>query len=279
MSGDDGYSFLDCGGGRRLERFGEVTVSRPAPGAVLPAALPEERWRGAALAFERGAGWRGEAPAGWRVALKGAVMELRPAAAGQVGVFPEHDRVAARLESLIARIPAPRVLNLFAHTGLVTLRLARAGAAVAHVDAAPAAVRQARRNAELSGLGDAPVRWLVDDVLTFLRREARRKSRYHAVVADPPAHGRSGRREWRLRRDLPELLALAGELLEPAASAVCVSCHSEGVREEEVLGWMGKALPGRGSMRAEGLSLHSECGGRSLAAGFAAYAANGRDGA
>jgi 23S rRNA (cytosine1962-C5)-methyltransferase len=90
------------------------------------------------------------------------------------------------------------VLNLFGYTGLATLAALAAGAEVTHVDASRPSVTWARENLELSGLEDRPVRWMLDDALKFVRREARRGSRYDAVIMDPPVFGRGPRGElWR----------------------------------------------------------------------------------
>lgn len=227
-NGMNDYALLDSGNGRRLERFAGCTVSRPAPGALWRQGLPKNIWTAADLSFSRETGWQGEAPANWHVHIGGVTMTLRPAGGGQVGLFPEH---AAAAKKILARAEAPgRVLNLFAHTGLATLMLAAAGnSEITHVDGAAVSVKQARENAALSGLSEKSIRWLVDDTLTFLRREARREKRYDIILADPPSFGRGGKKagEWRLERDLPELLALSRELLNESALLV-LTCHTEG---------------------------------------------------
>ncbi len=269
------YSLVDCGGGRRLERFAGVLAARPAPGAAAPAALPPEAWREAELEFTRRDGWRGVAPPDWRVRFGAAVLNLRPGAGGQLGVFPEHAAVADRLDKLLDESPPPaggwRILNLFAHTGLATLRLAaRPGvAALAHVDAAPASMRLARENAAASGLGRAPIRWLVDDVPAFVRREIRRGRTYHLVVADPPAYGRAGKGgEWRLERDLPILLENAAALLAPETGALCLTCHSGGWDGGRLAGAVKAVMPAAARLEGMELELKPESGGRGLAAGF-----------
>ena len=126
------------------------------------------------------------------------------------------------------------MLHLFAHTGLLTLVAARAGAAVTHVDAARPAVGWARRNAERSGLDDAPIRWIADDALVFARREARRGRRYAGVVLDPPTYGH-GRGAWSLERDLPALLEAVAELTDDGAGFGLVTAHATGLGPEELL--------------------------------------------
>ncbi len=229
-----GYELLDAGVRRRLERFGGLTIDRPAPGADGFRLAPEA-WADSDLRFDVGPGWSGRWwPADpWPIEVAGLTMELRPTSSGGLGLYPEHvanlawleQQVAARVAEAATAAP-PQVLNLFAHTGLATLVLARAGAAVAHVDGAKAAVAWARHNAELSSLADRPIRWLVDDATSFAAREARRDRRYDGIVLDPPAFGRVGGHEWRLETDLPDLLAACREIAAPGAF-VLLTAHSE----------------------------------------------------
>ncbi len=214
------YELLDAGHGARLERFGPHVLDRPQPGAEDARRTPE-RWREADLRFDRARGWSGPAlgvaRSGWHVSLAGLAFEARTTDAGHIGLFPEH---TAMLPWLLGRVtatsPPPTVLNLFAYTGLATLVLARAGAAVVHVDAARPTVAWARRNAALNDLEDRPVRWIVDDARAFVARENRRGRRYDGVVLDPPTygHGASGK-GWRLEHDLDTLLADVRRLLTP----------------------------------------------------------------
>ena len=124
--------------------------------------------------------------------------------------------------------PTPSVLHLFAHTGMLSLGLARAGAAVVHVDSARTVVAWARRNAERSGLADRPIRWLVDDALAFVGREVRRGHRYDGIVLDPPSFGHAGRRRWRLADELPDLLAGCAALLDPNGFLL-MTAHTTGL--------------------------------------------------
>ena len=121
------------------------------------------------------------------------------------------------------------MLNLFGYSGGSTLACAAGGASVVHVDGARAAVAQARRNALLSGLAEAEVRWLCDDTMSYLRRAVRRGEVFDGVVADPPAFGRGGqgkkRSEWRIERDLPEMCTLLSQLLSPSPALLLLSCH------------------------------------------------------
>ena len=229
------YELVDAGEGRRLERFGPRLVDRPAATALDARRAPGE-WQAADLRFEPGDGWQGAKAAlePWRVTLDGLTLELRPTASGGVGLYPEHAANLAWLSEQV-RVRAatesggqPAVLILFAHTGLATLAAARAGAEVAHVDAARSAVAWARRNAELSSLADRPIRWLVDDAASFIAREARRGRRCDGFVLDPPSFGRAGARQWRLADQLPALLAACRALATDDAF-VLLTAHTTGL--------------------------------------------------
>lgn len=206
-NGQPAHELLDAGDGRRLDRFGDRVVDRPAPAAIWPPRFAPADWAAADLLFDRGAGWSGTVLTPWTVAVDGLTLELRPTDAGQVGLFPEQLGFWDWLRTALAGRADPQVLNLFAATGATTLAMAGAGARVTHVDASRPAVAWARRNAELSGLADRPIRWIVDDALAFVERERRRARRYDGIVLDPPTfgHGPRGSR-WELAEALPGLL-------------------------------------------------------------------------
>jgi 23S rRNA (cytosine1962-C5)-methyltransferase len=258
----DSYELVDVGGGARLERFGDRLVDRPHP-AALGARSHADRWRAADLRFDRDRGWTGRAAdAGpWGVAIQGLTLELRPTDAGQVGLFPEHlamvpwlrDRVASRLTatgtSATEASGPPAVLNLFAYTGLLTLVMAGAGAAVTHVDSARPTVAWARQNADRSDLAERPVRWIVDDALGFTVREARRARRYAGVVMDPPSYGHGpGGRSWRLEDDLPALLDAVRAVLEPDGF-VLLTAHTPGFDGDRLAAAVDQALGGGPDIR------------------------------
>lgn len=152
------------------------------------------------------------------------------------------------------------VLNLFAHTGLATLAAARAGAAVAHVDAARSAVAWARRNAELSGLADRPVRWLVDDAAAFVAREARRGRRYDGIVLDPPSFGHAGGRRWSLEDDLPRLLEACWAVVT-ADAFVLLTAHTTGLDGHDLREALRQAFGGA-SIEVAPLALEATSGSR-----------------
>jgi 23S rRNA (cytosine1962-C5)-methyltransferase len=271
---------LDAGEGRRLERFGSKIVDRPAPTAT---AWLRDRaaWRSADLRFDPDAGWSTggpdgnaiAAPAPWPVEIAGLAMELRPTASGGLGIYPEHVANLAWLEARIEdRLAAatgslrPAILNLFAHTGLVTLAAARAGAEVAHVDGARTAIAWARRNAELSGLADRPVRWLVDDAAAFVDREARRQRRYDGIVLDPPSFGHAKGRRWRLEDELPGLLMACARILGNDGF-VLLTAHTTGLDGAALADLARAAFSSSAKVSEDALELTATSGAR-LALGW-----------
>jgi 23S rRNA (cytosine1962-C5)-methyltransferase len=171
---------------------------------------------------------RRELPERWTIAHDSIRLELKRNEFGHVGVFPEQaevwDWILARLRAVRGPV---RMLNLFAHTGGSTLVAAAAGAEVVHVDAARNVVAWARRNAEISGLAGAPIRWIVEDAGKFVRRELKRDSGYDAVVLDPPSYGHGPRGEvWRLSKHLPKLLQGCAALTAARRRFILLTCHT-----------------------------------------------------
>ena len=264
----DDYELIDAGDGARLERLGDHIVDRPHPAATGERRSPR-RWADADLRFDRDGGWSGTGPErarnGWTTRIADLAFELRPTTSGQVGVFPEHAALLPWLtEHVDAATERPSVLNLFAYTGMGTLALARAGAAVTHVDAARPAVAWARTNAALNELADRPIRWLVDDAADFVAREIRRERRYDGVVLDPPTygHGASGK-AWRLEDDLEPLLDDIGRLLTPAGW-VLLTAHAEGLDAGHLGAWLSTVVD---DIEVGKLGLQATSGA-SLALGF-----------
>jgi 23S rRNA (cytosine1962-C5)-methyltransferase len=209
------YELLDSGDGQKLERYGPYTFVRPEAQAVWKRALPQKRWQAAHAVFqptqeESGGHWSFNKPVepGWEMNYKGLKFLAQTTAGRHLGVFPEG---AAQWDWMAQSIKvagrAVHVLNLFGYTGLATLAAAQAGARVTHVDASKKSVAWARRNQSLSGLDEKPIRWIVDDALKFVQREARRGAKYEGLLLDPPKFGRGPKGEvWEFFKLLPELL-------------------------------------------------------------------------
>jgi 23S rRNA (cytosine1962-C5)-methyltransferase len=286
MFAPDQYELLDFGDGRRLERFGPWLLDRPCPAADGVARAQPDAWPQADARFDRTEGEEGrwslarESPAQWMIAHGPVCFELKRAPAGQLGVFPEQaanwDWIAQQLEQPRAEARGPasplRVLNLFAYTGGSTLVAAAVGAEVVHVDAARNTVVWARRNAELSGLAERPIRWIAEDATKFVKRELRRGNQYDAVILDPPSYGHGPRGEvWRLSKHLPRLMQLCGQLTGGRRRFMLLTCHTPGFDPARLEAIMTEALgeTDQGTVTARQLTIRSAAG-RELPSGVVA---------
>jgi len=216
------YELLDSGAGARLERFGPYIFERPEHQAVWQRSFSEARWQSAHATFqptgeESGGRWQFRQPINptWVMQYKGLKFQAQASSSRHLGVFPEQAAHWDWIEEHIQAANRPvRVLNLFGYTGLASLAAARAGASVTHVDASKKSLAWARQNQELSGLGDRPIRWLVDDAYKFVRREARRGTHYEGLILDPPKFGRGPEGQvWEFFESLPDLLQTCRALL------------------------------------------------------------------
>lgn len=232
------YELLDSGFCRKLERFGPYVLSRPSPQAVWKPSLPETVWKQADAQFirEKGERWhtRAKIPTEWVITIDSIQFLIHPTEFGHLGIFAEQRPLWSTIGTLVRKstLNKPKVLNLFAYSGGSTLAAALAGAEVCHLDAAKGMVDWARKNAELNGLKEAPIRWIVDDAVKFLRREIKRGRKYDAIILDPPTFGRGADGElFKIEEHILELLALCKDLLSDTPLFVLLSCHTAGFTE------------------------------------------------
>jgi len=218
------YELLDSGNRRKLERFGEILLIRFEPEAAWKPHLNKSEWERAHAEFTLQPGAkRGKwtihkpIPDFWILEVGKFRVKLSITDSRHLGIFPEQLPNWLWIQSVIGESDfVPKVLNLFAYTGIATIFAANAGAEVTHVDASKNAVYRASENLRLSGLPDAPVRWIVDDVMKFVRREIRRGSRYNAVLMDPPIFGRGpGGEVWKFEKNFLDLIRACMRVLNP----------------------------------------------------------------
>jgi 23S rRNA (cytosine1962-C5)-methyltransferase len=230
------YALLDSGAGRKLERFGTIVVDRPEPQALWSPRLTQSAWGDANAVFagaedEEKGRWRIDKPVpeSWPVRVGAATMLCRLSGFRHMGLFPEQlphwEWVSAQLARI--RDEPPRVLNLFGYTGAASLLAAAAGAQVTHVDASKKAIAWAKENQAASKLGEAPIRWILDDAQKFIAREVRRAKTYHVILVDPPKFGRGPDGEvWELFEHLPGLLKDCAKLLAPGSAALVLTVYA-----------------------------------------------------
>jgi 23S rRNA (cytosine1962-C5)-methyltransferase len=211
------WGLIDCGNGRKLERYGPVTVVRPEPQAMWPPAGDD--WEPDATfvpgSDEEGGGrWvqHRPVPRQWELSRDGVRFNASLTPFRHLGFFPD---MAPQWDWMRARAADADVLNLFGYTGVGSLLLSEAGARLVHVDASKKSVEQGKENAKLSGQSDRPIRWIVDDASKFTAREVRRGRRYDGILLDPPKFGRGPEGEvWRLEDNLAPLLGDCRKLLD-----------------------------------------------------------------
>jgi len=261
------YSLLDAGDGMKLERWGDYVLARPDPQALWPRAREWKTWDAWYHRSAQGGGaWerRVELPSEWTVAWQDLRFKIRPTEFKHTGIFPEQAANWAWLMDQVRQAGRPlKVLNLFAYTGAATIALAKAGAEVAHVDAAKGMVAWAKDNAALNSLQAAPLRWLVDDCQKFVDREIRRGALYDGLVLDPPSYGRGKEGEtWKLEKNLWPLLKSCARIMAPQARFVVLNTYTTGLSPLVLEQLASKMMSGRGSCVAAELALPIQDGGQ-----------------
>ena len=269
------YELLDFGDGRKLERFGSFVLDRPCPSA-RHVTRSREDWESASLRYEIDGDGRGQwmdsgrRHGPWTVRHGTVSLELNHTPAGQVGVFPEKAENWEWLAKRVSRLPGPlRVLNLFAYTGGSTLAAAAAGAEVVHVDSAKNVVTWARRNAQLSKMSEAPIRWLAEDARRFVQRAVKRGQTFDGVILDPPSYGHGPKNEiWQLKKHLMPLLRDCARLTVPTPKFVLLSCHTPGYGPAQLEAYVSDAFFGHCQAGPTAKTLYLRTSdGRKLAAG------------
>jgi 23S rRNA (cytosine1962-C5)-methyltransferase len=264
------YELLDSGNQRKLERFGDVLLVRGEPRAWWKPGLPEREWaRAVAVHDDRAWSFKPGAPREWTLDLDGMEILCRFSETSKhVGVFPEQ---WPHWQSLCEfgrpdKDGKPKLLNLFGYTGVATLCAARAGFDATHVDASKPTVAWARRNHEISGLGDVNIRYLLDDALKFVKREVRRGNRYEAILLDPPAFGRGPRKElWKVEAQVAELLADCAQLLSDRARLLILTMYNTDASALMLNNLLTDALEGKGGRLSIGeLALRHTSGPKIL---------------
>ena len=215
------YGLIDCGHGRKLERYGPHRFIRPEPQALWAPANANWQADGEFVpgSDEDGGGqWHFNTRLprdGWTGQWEEVRFTMQPTPFRHLGFFPDMAPVWTWMRGQLAGMDAPSAMNLFGYTGVGSLALAGAGAAVTHVDASKKSVEAARANAALSGMSDKPIRWIIDDALKFAAREVRRVKRYDGIILDPPKYGRGPDGEvWKLEDGLPHLIGECRKLLD-----------------------------------------------------------------
>lgn len=232
------YQLLDSGYFQKLEQIGPYKVVRQAPNAVWKPQLSKKQWQDVDAVFTRKSTGRGDweilnkkLPEVWPIQVQGITFNIRLTSFGHLGIFAEQETNWNKLKEIIknSNINSFKVLNLFAYTGGSSLACAQAGAEVVHLDASKTSNQWAKENANSSGLAESSIRYITDDVVSFVQREVRRGSKYHGIILDPPSFGRGDKKQvWKIEDHLIPLLDQLKQILESDYQFILLSSHSPG---------------------------------------------------
>ena len=277
------YEVIDCSKGEKLERWGDYLLVRPDPQVIWDTPKKEKGWRKMNGHYHRSSKGGGEweffqLPKEWTIQYslpinKKLTFHLKPFSFKHTGLFPEQAANWNWFSQLIADAVSKgrqvKVLNLFAYTGGATLAAAAAGASVTHVDASKGMVTWAKENAVSSGLGDAPIRWLVDDCVKFVEREIRRGNHYDAIIMDPPSYGRGPKGEiWKIEESVYPLIQLCSQILTDNPLFFLINSYTTGL-QPAVLSYMISTVLGtaNGTVTASEIGLPVSSNGLVLPCG------------
>lgn len=226
--GWDDYDLLDSGNGRRLERFGKYIISKPDPQTIWKPHLDLAQWQKADAKYLEKEWESASLPEKWSLAYKNIKFYSKLTAFKHTGIFPEQslnwDFIEGKIQKANRQI---NVLNLFGYTGIASLFCAVNGAKVTHLDGSKPSISWARENQELSGLSDKPIRWILDDAVSFTAREIRRGNKYDAIIMDPPVYGHGPNGEiWDFNKSFPALLANCKQILSGNPVFIIVNAYA-----------------------------------------------------
>lgn len=270
------YQLLDSGHFQKLEQIGPYKVVRQAPNAVWKPQLSQKEWQNVDAIFTRKSSGRGdwkilnkELPEVWSIKAQEITFNIRLTSFGHLGIFAEQESNWGLLNQIISEsnIKPFKVLNLFAYTGGSSLACAMAGAEVVHLDASKTSNQWAKENANSSGLDEASIRYITDDVVGFVQREARRGNKYHGIILDPPSFGRGDRKQvWKIEEHLIPLLDQFKQILEKDFKFVLLSSHSPGYTPISLENLLKEIMPENSKYKSEEM-LITDTTGKSLPSG------------
>jgi 23S rRNA (cytosine1962-C5)-methyltransferase len=230
------YELIDAGDGMKLERFGKYILSRPDPQALFEKTLDEKKWNLADAFFIRKGKFtewkmKDNLPNSWNIEYGSLKLQIKPTSFKHVGLFPEQLSNWIWIEKKIKESKRKdlKVLNLFGYTGGASLTSLKCGAEVVNVDGSKATYIWARKNQELSNLKDAKVRWLIDDAISFLKKEVKRKNKYDIIMMDPPSFGHGPNGElWKIEENFLEIISLCEKVLSEDPLLFLINGYSSG---------------------------------------------------
>lgn len=235
------YVLLDSGDGRKLESYNGYIMDRPDPQALWPKKIAVTEWEKANAIFREKATGKRDERGEWKVYdalpenfainfFDNLKAEVKLSPFKHTGIFPEQYAnwkfIDEKIKSSKRKL---KVLNLFGYTGCASLVAANAGAEVVHVDASKQSIGTGVSNAKMSGLEDAPIRWILDDAFAFVKRELRRGNTYDGIIMDPPSFGRGAKGEvWKLEDSFVDFVGECAKLLSAEPSFFIINGYAAG---------------------------------------------------
>ena len=271
------YKIIDMANGQKLEKWGDIKLSRPDPQIIWNNKSYPEKWKTVDAEYNRskngGGAWKyyKKLPKNWQIKYKNLTFNIKPMGFKHTGLFPEQ---AVNWDWMINKIKSQKreikVLNLFAYTGGATVSCLSAGASVCHVDSSKGMVAWAKENVQSSKLEDRKVRYIVDDVVKFVNREIRRKNTYDAIIMDPPSYGRGANGEvWQFENNIYDLVELCTKILSKNPLFFLINSYTTGISStvlEDILKltvakqYKGKTEAGEIGLPMENSKLILPCG-------------------
>ena len=248
------YKILDMADGQKLEKWGDVILSRPDPQIIWKNKSYPKKWNEINAEYHRsktgGGAWnyKKKMPNQWQVKYKNLIFNIKPMGFKHTGLFPEQ---AVNWDWMINKIKQEKknrkeikVLNLFAYTGGATVACLSAGASVCHVDSSKGMTTWAKENVVSSGLKEKPVRFIVDDVVKFVNREIRRNNKYDAIIMDPPSYGRGAKGEvWQFENNIYDLVELCTKVLSDNPIFFLINSYTTGISSKVLENILNLTIP------------------------------------
>ena len=232
------YELIDTSRGEKLERWGNIYLLRPDPQVIWDKGDLLSKYKSMIHAVyhrsnKGGGSWENlkKTPTSWKINYKNLTFNIKQMGFKHTGLFPEQ---AVNWDFMINKIKKAKrdikVLNLFAYTGGATVACLSAGASVTHVDSSRGMVDWCKENVNDSGYKEASIRYLVDDVVKFVKREIRRGNKYDAIIMDPPSYGRGANKEiWNIEKDLNNLVELCTKVLSDDPLFFIINSYTTGM--------------------------------------------------
>lgn len=256
------YEILAMSNGYKYERWNNITLKRPDPEIIWP---DNENIKVDARYTRSNTGggmWEklSNIPDSWQIHYKDLVFNLKLMGFKHTGLFPEQaynwDLIRKTIKNSNRKC---KVLNLFAYTGAASIAALKEGAEVVHVDSSRGMIDWAKENVKSNHLENGTIRFLVDDVKKFVKRELRRGNKYDIILMDPPSFGRGAKNEvWSIEKDLYNLVDDCTKLLSDKPLLFIINSYTTGLSNTVIENILHKTLTKEGTITSTELGIKAK---------------------